>query len=163
MATTRIRPPNESTDLQEVRAQIRGETAEHFYAALLGLRIYETRKLYEAVTHGLKFATFSRLVQNTMLPQSVIAEVVQVSDRTLARRREKGKLEPGESDRLLRFSRLFGLALQLFEGDADAARTWLLSKPKALGGRTPLELSMTEIGAREVEDLIGRLEHGIPS
>jgi uncharacterized protein (DUF2384 family) len=32
---------------------------------------------------------------------------------------------------------------------------------KGLGGKTPLEYADTEPGAREVEDLLGRLEHGV--
>ena len=162
MATTR-RTIAGSSDLDEVRSQIRGDAVEHFYAALLGLRTYDPLELADAVNKGLRYAAFSRLVVNTMLPPGVIADVAQISERTLARRKESGKLEPGESDRLLRFSRVFGLALQLFEGNPESARSWLLSRPKALGGRTPIELAKSEIGAREVEDLIGRLEHGIPS
>ncbi|MCH7682562.1 MAG: DUF2384 domain-containing protein, partial [Gemmatimonadetes bacterium] len=30
-------------------------------------------------------------------------------------------------------------------------------------GGIPIEFSSSEVGAREVENLIGRLEHGIPS
>jgi uncharacterized protein (DUF2384 family) len=38
---------------------------------------------------------------------------------------------------------------------------WLLSKPRALAGATPLELSRTDLGAREVEDLIERIRYGV--
>ncbi len=31
----------------------------------------------------------------------------------------------------------------------------------ALAGRKPIEFARTEVGAREVEDLIGRLEYGV--
>ncbi len=41
------------------------------------------------------------------------------------------------------------------------ARQWLEQSAKALGGRTPMEYLETEAGANEVEDLIGRLEHGV--
>jgi putative toxin-antitoxin system antitoxin component (TIGR02293 family) len=51
----------------------------------------------------------------------------------------------------------------LFEGDANAARQWLTAPQPALGGSTPGDYAATELGAREVENLIGRLEHGIPS
>ena len=37
----------------------------------------------------------------------------------------------------------------------------MLQKQKALGEKVPLELLVTELGAREVEALIGRLEHGV--
>jgi putative toxin-antitoxin system antitoxin component (TIGR02293 family) len=78
----------------------------------------------------------------------------------MARRRREGRLLPAESDRLLRAARVWGLALELFEGDADAARRWLAAPSRALGGKPPLEVARTEIGAREVEQLVGRLEHG---
>jgi putative toxin-antitoxin system antitoxin component (TIGR02293 family) len=61
----------------------------------------------------------------------------------------------------VRASRLFGRALTLFEGDADAAREWLGAKAPALGGQAPLAAAQTEAGAREVENLIGKLEHGV--
>ena len=57
--------------------------------------------------------------------------------------------------------RIFGKALGLFEGDAQATERWLSSPRRALGGATPLERARTEDGAREVEALIGRLEHGV--
>ena len=89
--------------------------------------------------------------------------LVQLPARTLARRKAAGRLEREESDRLLRASRVFGRALELFEGDADAAREWLLDRQPLLGGLVPLELATTDVGAAEVERLIGRLEHGIPA
>ena len=81
--------------------------------------------------------------------------------RTLARRKSKGKLSPDESERLLRLSRVFELAVDLFEGDNAAALRWLTSPRKALEGNTPLAYARTEVGAREVENLIGRMEHGV--
>jgi putative toxin-antitoxin system antitoxin component (TIGR02293 family) len=59
--------------------------------------------------------------------------------------------------------RLVDLAVQLFEGDLAAARDWLARPTPALGGRSPLDLSGSEAGLCEVEALIGRLEHGLPS
>jgi uncharacterized protein (DUF2384 family) len=53
--------------------------------------------------------------------------------------------------------------MELFEGDGDAARSWLTARQPALGGMAPLEFAGTDVGAGEVESLIGRLEHGIPS
>ena len=56
---------------------------------------------------------------------------------------------------------VFGRALELFEGDARVAERWLSSPKRALGGAVPYELAKTEAGVREVEGLIGRLEHGV--
>ena len=65
------------------------------------------------------------------------------------------------SDRLLRAARVFRRVLEFFRGDRAGAVQWLLSKPRALGGATPLELSRTDLGAREVEDLIERIRYGV--
>jgi putative toxin-antitoxin system antitoxin component (TIGR02293 family) len=57
---------------------------------------------------------------------------------------------------------LVGLALQLFEGNLQETRSWLTTPHMALAGEAPLAFAKTGVGAREVEHLIGRLEHGIP-
>ncbi|MEQ1604365.1 MAG: MbcA/ParS/Xre antitoxin family protein [Pyrinomonadaceae bacterium] len=57
--------------------------------------------------------------------------------------------------------RLFAMSIELFEGDEASAIKWLNSPRPVLGGVTPLEMSKTDAGLREVENLIGRLEHGV--
>lgn len=154
----------ESADLVEVRSHLKsGARGSYYFVALLGFRNYEPLKIDARVRSGLSFASLERFQKNTSLTPSDIAFVIRLPARTWARRKETGRLEPDESDRLLRASRVFGRALELFEGDPDAARQWLLAVQPLLGGRVPFELAATDIGAREVERLIGRLEHGIPS
>jgi putative toxin-antitoxin system antitoxin component (TIGR02293 family) len=53
--------------------------------------------------------------------------------------------------------------MELFEGGVAEAREWLTAPQPALGGRIPLEFARTQVGAAEVESLVGRLEQGIPS
>lgn len=152
----------ESADLAEIRARLRaGVPGNYYFVALLGLRTYEPLKIDARVRSGLSFSSLVRFQRNTALSSNEIAVVIRLPARTWARRKETGKLEPDESDRLLRASRVFGRALELFEGDADAARQWLLGPQPLLGNLIPFELAATDVGALEVERLIGRLEHGI--
>ncbi len=154
----------EPPDLAEIRNRLKsGDKLQYLYVALLGLRNYEPLKIYDRVRAGLSFSAFIRFQRNTSLESDDLAALIQLPARTLARRRAAGSLEPDESDRLLRASRVFGRALELFEGDSEAAREWLLDRQPLLGGLVPLELATTDVGALEVERLIGRLEHGIPS
>ncbi|MEJ2218348.1 MAG: DUF2384 domain-containing protein [Gemmatimonadota bacterium] len=134
----------------------------HTYVALLGLRTYGTAELHARVREGLSYESFERLRRVLDLPASRASELLQIPTRTLTRRKEAKRFEPEESDRLIRLSRLVGLALQLFEGDLEATRSWLKTPHAALADQTPLEFATTEVGSREVENLIGRLEHGIP-
>lgn len=134
----------------------------HAYVALLGLRTYETAQLHSRVREGLSFEAFERLRRVLDLPASRAAELLQIPSRTLARRKDAKRFGPEESDRLIRLTRLVGLALQLFEGDLEEMRSWLMTPHAALADQAPLEFATTEIGAREVENLMGRLEYGIP-
>ena len=114
------------------------------------------------VKAGLSIAEFDALRELLGLTVEALAAKVGISSATLSRRRQSGQpLDVGCSDRLLRFARLFRLASELHDGDAESARLWLGKPARALEGETPLEHATTETGAREVENLIGRLEHGV--
>ena len=120
----------------------------------------ETFSLVNRIQAGLPFSAleeFGRAMNNSARE---VGDLLHIPPRTLVRRKEQGVLTPDESDRLVRFSRLFGAANDLFEGDVEAARRWLQTPKRALDNVTPLEMARTEVGAREVEHLIGRLEHG---
>jgi putative toxin-antitoxin system antitoxin component (TIGR02293 family) len=55
-----------------------------------------------------------------------------------------------------------GKAVEVMETE-DNARRWVNSPQVGLGGAIPLDFAETEVGAREVEDLLGRIEHGVYS
>jgi putative toxin-antitoxin system antitoxin component (TIGR02293 family) len=46
-------------------------------------------------------------------------------------------------------------------GDAAAALDWLASPNRALGGESPMKLLDTDLGAKQVFDVLGRIEHGV--
>jgi putative toxin-antitoxin system antitoxin component (TIGR02293 family) len=120
------------------------------------------REVTARVKAGLPAAEFDALRVLLGLTVEDLADKVGISTATLSRRRQSGQsLDAGHGDRLLRFARLFRLATELHDGDEEAAREWLRKPARALDGETPLERAGTETGARDVEDLIGRLEYGV--
>lgn len=131
--------------------------------ASLGLSASNSAELIQQVERGFSFKTLHTLESRSGLPGAALAGLVGIPERTLARRKSKGKFTPEESERLLRLGTVFDQAVELFEGDRAAALRWLTAPRKALEGKTPLAYARTELGAREVEDLIGRLEHGVVS
>ena len=138
-----------------------GHASPYLFVSLVGLRVFDSKKILAMVSRGLPVRTLTRFQQNTSFSTSDIGELVAIAPRTLHRRKEQGRLAPEESDRLLRVTRLFAKALELFEGDVHAARTWFQTPAKALGGESPFRLAQTDLGAREVETLIDRLEQGV--
>jgi putative toxin-antitoxin system antitoxin component (TIGR02293 family) len=135
--------------------------ARHDYAKLLGVNVKNSIDLIKHVEKGLAFSAVESLQHRMKLASKEMARLLDIKYRTFVRRKEAGRLQSTESDRVLRASRLFARAKDLFEGDEAAARDWLLNPARALGGEIPLEIARTEVGAREVEKLIGRLEHGV--
>lgn len=132
-------------------------------AQLLGIKAKNVKGLVEKIETGFPFEAFRRFQDLLHLSDRQLGEIVRISPRTLTRRKSEGRLTPEESERLLRISRLLQEATELFEGDLEATRKWLGSPNKALGGKAPLNFARTEVGAREVENLIGRLEYGVYS
>ena len=130
-------------------------------AEVLGVDVQRKTDLIGKVKAGFPFKHLVNLEKRSGLSRERIAQFMAIPLRTLTRRQREGHLNAAESDRLLRGARVFEMVVELFEGDVDQARNWLLASNSALGGANPLEFTSTEVGAREVESLIGRLEHGV--
>ncbi len=128
---------------------------------LIGLKSAGTSELIDHIKKGLEYSSIEHFTRKASLRREEVIGIARISSRTLIRRKEKGRLSPDESDRLVRAARIFSRAQQLFEGDLSAVNRWLKTSQPALGGATPLEYAATEAGAREVEALINRLEYGI--
>jgi len=119
-------------------------------------------ELIRTIEVGLPVSEFEDLQESLGVPADRLAPLLAISKATLHRRKAGGVLSPGESDRVLRYAQLMGLAIDVFESE-DAARAWLKAPQVGLGGEVPLNYAHTEVGAREVEDLLGRIEHGVYS
>jgi len=112
------------------------------------------------IRRGMPMDEFRALAEWLEISDEHLAPLLGISRATLHRRSKTGHLESPESERIVRFARLLGQATELF-GDEAAAREWLKSPALAFGGESPLSFADTEVGAREVEALLGRLEYGV--
>lgn len=131
------------------------------YARRIGIDVGGSSELIDAIRGGIPYEAFEKLREELDITAGELADIVQIPKRTLARRKKSGSFRPDESDRILRISRIYDLALQLFEEDQHATRSWIRKERASLGGASPLTHSMTEIGSLEVEELIRGLEHGV--
>jgi putative toxin-antitoxin system antitoxin component (TIGR02293 family) len=129
--------------------------------ASLGLRASGIDALIDELRVGLPFKTLVSFSSESGIGVGEIAALIELPERTLARRKVAARLTSGESERLLRLSKAFEQAVRLFEGNVPAAVAWLKTPKRALGDKSPWTYLQTEIGAREVEDLLGQLEQGV--
>jgi putative toxin-antitoxin system antitoxin component (TIGR02293 family) len=84
-----------------------------------------------------------------------------VPKRTLARRRAANeRLTVEETDKALRLQRIAAQAERVF-GAPEKARRWLRKAKRELQGETPLVYLASEAGARVVEEMLFRIEHGM--
>ena len=114
------------------------------------------------VSKGLPFSELEHLRGEIDEPLESVARRLAISRSTLQRRKAERRLSPQESDRVMRFWRLTQHAAKVF-GHMTRARQWLKFPQRGLGGAVPLDYASTEVGAREVENLLGRIDYGVYS
>src|SRR6266849_6343970 len=119
-------------------------------------------QVIERVSKGLPFGELEHLRSEIDEPLESVARRLAISRSTLQRRKAERRLSPQESDRVMRFWRLTQHAAKVF-GDMARGRQWLKFPQRGLGGAVPLDYASTEVGAREVENLLGRIDYGVYS
>lgn len=125
--------------------------------------VQDNNAMAERVEEGLPVMEIVQFGKQAGFTTDELARLIQIPPRTYARRvASKSRLKVPEGERAVRLMRLFDRARQVF-GTDENTRAWFNAKILALGRKTPLEYAQTEPGAREVEDIIGRIEHGIVS
>ena len=127
--------------------------------AALGRALRTEGDMQTAIREGFPQAVVREVMESGDLTLKELAATLDLSARSLQRRRQEGRLARYESDRLYRLARIIALA-KLYIGDKDAATRWLKRPNRALGGQVPLDVVDTELGARTVEQLLGRIGYG---
>lgn len=141
-----------ANELQAVVKELGGQQ-------ILGKTLSSDRDLREAIREGFPPAVVEELMRASGLSLKELAESLDLSPRSLQRRRRSGRLARFESDRLYRLARIVALARQSL-GNQDLAMRWLKRANRALGGLAPIAAIDTELGARQVENVLGRIAFG---
>ena len=109
------------------------------------------------VKQGISTGLLRKLAERLQLRLEELAATLHLTARTLHRRMQAGRLSLDESERLLALTQIMSRASEILGSEAKAVH-WLKSQVPALGRRTPLECAETQMGLREVEDLLTRIE-----
>lgn len=126
---------------------------------VLGRAVSNDRDMREAIREGFPAAVVEKLMRVSGLTLKELASALDLSPRSLQRRRGSGRLARYESDRLYRLARILAIADE-YLGDHERALHWLKRPNRALGGSAPLAALDTELGARQVENILGRIAYG---
>ncbi len=128
----------------------------------LGRTIRSQSQFIELVNQGFPFDSLSHFSQRIDMSVGEIAGVLRINPRTLARRKRAGQLMAAESDRLARLAKIMAYAVEVL-GNLERASRWMRKPNRALGMLKPIERLDTDLGSDEVEELLGRIDHGIYS
>ena len=130
---------------------------------VLGKTVRKPDDLAQLVRKGLPAVSITALAERLRLGNNVVGQTLGIPQRTLSRRlSHASRLTPAESDRTVRVARVCANAIEMI-GDQEKAIAWLGTANRALGGERPLELLDTDLGARMVEDILGRIAYGVYS
>lgn len=133
---------------------------ELFLSAQRSLRVAERIALSDMIREGLSVRLVERAAKRLGLTERDLTGFGIIAPRTLRHSKAAGRLSAGQSDRVTRFFRIYQKAVDSF-GAGETARAWLCRATRALEGRRPVDLLDTEEGARLVESLLTRIDHGL--
>jgi putative toxin-antitoxin system antitoxin component (TIGR02293 family) len=119
-------------------------------------------EVIEAITRGLSASLSRELAKRMEVTLEDMAGLLRLNPRTFQRRMDEGLLNLSESERLWELSRLFFRAVEVLESEAGAVH-WFKNPIQAIGWTTPLAYARTVVGLRELENILGRIEHGVYS
>lgn len=139
----------------ELRAVVEGLGGKQ----ILGRTLSSEDEMRQAIREGFPPRVVEQVMRASGLTLKELASALDLSPRSLQRRRSGGRLARYESDRLYRLARIVVLADE-FLGDHERAIRWLKRPNRALGGASPVEALDTELGARQVENILGRIGYG---
>jgi putative toxin-antitoxin system antitoxin component (TIGR02293 family) len=130
---------------------------------VLGKVIRNANDLAQMVRRGLPAISVAALADKLDVGNAVLSRKLGIPQRTLSRRlSRRARLTAAESDRTARLARVYANAVEMI-GDEGKAVEWLRTPNRALGGERPLDQLDTDLGARTVEDILGRIAYGVYS
>lgn len=129
---------------------------------VLRVRVRTKNDLIEAIRNGLSYDSLEAVKARFNIKADLINSLLDFPPRTLARRKKSKRFRSEESDRLVRVARIGTLTEETLGTRAKAA-VWLQMPNRALGGAAPLSRLDTDVGTREVEDLLIRIAQGVYS
>lgn len=130
---------------------------------VLGRSIRSFAELAELIRVGLPAGSLLALGARLELKNATLSEKLGIPQRTLTRRlSQHSRLTAAESDRTVRLARVYATAVDRI-GNAGKAAQWLQTPNRALGGEAPLDQLDTDLGAKEVENILGRIAYGVYS
>jgi putative toxin-antitoxin system antitoxin component (TIGR02293 family) len=128
----------------------------------LGKPLKSIMDLSAAVERGLPKSTLRNVAQRVFSDPADQRTLMHriVPEATYKRRRKR--LSAAESARTERLARVVAMAEDVWQ-DREQARRFLTTSHPEIGGKSPLDAALTELGARQAEEVMARIVYGLPA
>jgi putative toxin-antitoxin system antitoxin component (TIGR02293 family) len=125
-----------------------------------GVEIRAEGDMEELLRKGLPVSVLGSFRENWGFTIMELAGSLSIPKSTLMRMLERrNRMALVDSDRVYRLASILTLAEEAI-GNREKAQRWLRQPNQVLGNETPLRALETEIGARRVEQVLGRIAYG---
>ncbi len=123
--------------------------------------VYAPYAVIDQSRQGVLRSEADRVAGLAKLTDIEMARILNMSVRNLHRLKSADKLAPDVSERLLLLTNLLQHGLSVFDADAETLTGWLRAPIRELNSQSPIQLLDTVTGFGLVDDVLGRIEHGI--
>lgn len=130
-------------------------------ALLKSEKINKRTDLISLVRSGIKAKNLNSIQKFTSLSESELSHILPISKRQLERYDSSHKLNKEITAHIIQIIELFKKGYKLF--GEEKFSLWIRTPNKVLDQNRPYELMDTSIGIELIEDVIGRIEHGVYS
>jgi putative toxin-antitoxin system antitoxin component (TIGR02293 family) len=126
---------------------------------LIGRKFKNEIDLVDVVTEGIPKATIKHLADVYAIDIREIIRLLPVTARNLHRYAESDRLSEVVTGRLFMLADLFAHGADAL--GVDYFRAWLYRPNLGLQNKKPIDILHNEVGINTVDDILGRIEHGI--
>lgn len=127
---------------------------------VIGQTIRTEMDLYELGKGGIPKKALLDLAAQTNMSLRTLSSILQISERTLQRKKDSDLLNESISEHVIQIAQIFSRGDEVFNSTEDF-QTWINTTNKALGNKKPMELLSSRYGAQMILDELGRIEHGV--
>jgi len=112
---------------------------------------------------GISKASLEALINHLGVTKKSFSEdVLDISVKTLERKKSTDKLDKRTSSHVIEIAKVVEHAFEVFE-DSEKVKRWINTPNRALNHIKPIDLFYIPTGLGMVDDILGRIEHGVYS
>ncbi len=129
--------------------------------AVVNHRIRSDFDIISFINDGVTKESLDALTGHLGISKKVFSEnILGISVKTLERKKSTDKLDKRTSSHIIEIARVVQHTFEVFE-DKEKVKMWLNYPNRALNGIKPIDLFYLSTGLKMVDDILGRIEHGV--